>query len=125
MSSPQQVAVARPPGPGVRRVVTGHNAEGKAVVLTDALIEPRLIMDRGPNFWTDLFWTEDAPAHNDVSWSNTISEHSHEFVDRKGSSFRAIEFPPGVTSVSDRLEFISISLRGTHGHKLVEIPSHH
>jgi hypothetical protein len=92
--------LAQPTGPTIRRVITGHTEDGKAVVVEDAAVAPRPVLGRGPSFFTDLFWTEQAPAENGVAWTDTIKNHLNEHVGPEGTSFRAVDFPPNQVSVS-------------------------
>lgn len=55
-----------PPFPPVRRVVTGHTAEGKSIVVEDAPVVPHPYGARRRVYFTDLFWTEEFPSENGV-----------------------------------------------------------
>lgn len=87
------------PGP-VRRIVTGHTAEGKSVILTDAAVEPIPFLGKGPTVMSDIFWQESAPADNSIQWKDTIKDHATEHVGPEGSAFRVVDLPPGLVSVS-------------------------
>ena len=72
----------------VRRVVTGHNAAGKSVVVFDGPLEARTSAN-------DRFaWTTDStPADNSRPGDASEAPHTLEPVPA-GSIFRVVEFPP-------------------------------
>ncbi len=87
------------PGPEIkrfRRIVTGHNAEGRSVILTDET-SPHImpIMDQ-PNFAVTDFWrTAATPADNGPGTAQdpcglpiTVAPPDN------GSVFRVVQFPP-------------------------------
>lgn len=82
----------------IRRVVTGHTPDGKAVVLDDSHVIPHTIQ-HGRSLFVDLFWSESNPDENAVEWKDTTKEHVTELVGTSGSSFRFIQIPPGGSSV--------------------------
>src|ERR1700739_3592475 len=75
-----------------RRIVTGHDAQGKAVVLIDAKLEAKQ-RGPGPNGWTLLWTTREFPA--DVSGS-TDRAQGHVGVPpvANGTVFRIVDFAP-------------------------------
>ncbi|THH11310.1 hypothetical protein EW145_g730 [Phellinidium pouzarii] len=81
----------------VRRVVTGHTPDGKAVVVDDSPVEPHAF-DPSPSLFTDLFWTDTFPPDNDVDFKDLAKEHSQDLISPNGSSFRVVEIPPGTGS---------------------------
>ena len=78
----------------VRRVVTGHDAAGKAVVIKDDV--------RGdPDAWNTLVWTTDtSPASNDGAEDGALRDV--EVTSPGGSLCRYTEVPPGHRSVMHR-----------------------
>lgn len=78
----------------IRRIVTGHDAQGQSVVLMDAPSPHVMYLLGVPNFGvTDLWKTHASPA------SNTGSEDSCALPitlapSRQGTVFRIVEFPP-------------------------------
>ncbi|KAH8111895.1 RmlC-like cupin domain-containing protein [Phellopilus nigrolimitatus] len=94
MSTAENVTFDRPDRAPVRRVVTGHTPEGKAVVLEDAPIEPHPFKG-SPSLFTDLFWEDSAKPSNDVQFRDLVKEHPEELFGADGSSFRVVEVPPG------------------------------
>ena len=82
----------------MRRVVTGHAPDGKAIVLDDS--EVRLDSNREPpHVFADIYWSESNPDKNSVNWKDVTKEHSTELVGPDGSSARVIQAPPGAASV--------------------------
>jgi quercetin dioxygenase-like cupin family protein len=78
--------------PQIRRVVTGHDTEGKAVVVSDGVMEtwrsPR------PGSAGCVFWTTDrTPADNSTQQDRALADPKtcHPF----GSVLRIIEYRPG------------------------------
>ncbi|KIP06580.1 hypothetical protein PHLGIDRAFT_106848 [Phlebiopsis gigantea 11061_1 CR5-6] len=85
--------------PQVRRVVTGHTPEGKAIVVEDGTIAPR---DRGMSQFIDLGWTTDCPANNNGEFTDEVKDHVADIYSETGSSFRAVDVPPGGGSIFHR-----------------------
>jgi mannose-6-phosphate isomerase-like protein (cupin superfamily) len=76
----------------VRRIVTGHDAQGKAVALFDSEVAPK-VRSAGGNAVTMLWVTEEGPV--DVSGSKDRAEAKVGVPPpRNGSIFRIVEFPP-------------------------------
>jgi hypothetical protein len=78
----------------IRRVVTGHNAQGKSVFLSDGPSPHVLAIPGVPTFGlTNLWVTDGAPADNsgskDAAERNVVLEPPPS-----GSIFRVVEFPP-------------------------------
>lgn len=97
-----------PPFSPVRRVVTGHTAEGKSIVIEDAPVVPHPYGARRRVYFTDLFWTEEFPSENGVEFKDQAKEHETDHFSPNGSNFRLSEFPPdGTPSVSSFLSFIA------------------
>ncbi len=78
----------------VRRLVTGHNSDGKSVFLMDSDAPCVLVMDKmGDLTVTDLWETMDSPAENKGEKDNTDRPVHLEPV-ANGTVFRVVDFPP-------------------------------
>jgi mannose-6-phosphate isomerase-like protein (cupin superfamily) len=79
----------------VRRVVTGHDAEGNAVVAMDgAAPNIRTVPNRPPGYWVTQIWmTDAAPAPIDNGADPTYRALRIE-PKKNGTVIRVIEFPP-------------------------------
>ena len=107
MSATSSANETRPP---VRRIVTGHTAEGKAIVAEDSLVAPRPFMGAEALF-TDIHASEGFPSSNDGEFRDTIKEKfSEQLVNPNGSIIRVVDTPPGGSSVS-RNAFLAGYLR--------------
>jgi hypothetical protein len=83
----------------IRRVVTGHDARGKSIILSDGASPHTLTIPGQPNFGlTNLWITNGAPAENagtaDAAAVPVVLEPPPN-----GSIFRVVEFPPDQTLV--------------------------
>ena len=84
----------------IRRIVTGHNAQGKSVIATDAPSPHTLaLLDDPPLGMTDLWVTSGSPADN--SGSEDLAARAAITLEppRGGSIFRVVEFPPDQATV--------------------------
>jgi len=77
----------------VRRVVTGHTPEGKAVVVSDAVVEPFAFGDGGAYH---VLWGADAPAH--FPDDGTAPAWSAPFPPVGGHRLLFMTLPPGSMS---------------------------
>jgi hypothetical protein len=78
----------------VRRVLTGHDADGKSMLLMDGLAPNVKEMTAMPGLaLTDLWETKGAPARNDGSVDNADRPVRLE-PPRGGTILRIVEFPP-------------------------------
>jgi len=78
----------------VRRLVTGHNSEGKSTFLMDADAPCVLVMDKMGNLTvTDLWETMSSPADNTGEKDNT-DRPVHLEPGPNGTVFRVVDFPP-------------------------------
>ena len=78
----------------VRRVVTGHRADGRSSVLIDAPA-PNVKQRAAGNGSTLVWVTDESPADVSVSGDRAAREIGVP-PPRRGSIFRVAEFPPGV-----------------------------
>jgi naringenin degradation protein FdeH len=77
----------------VRRIVTGHNAEGKSVFVMDGDSPFAFTPAKGGVTVTELWETRVAPASN--AGSDEVMDHKFGILPPKnGSVFRIIEYPP-------------------------------
>ncbi|KAK4085118.1 uncharacterized protein Triagg1_108 [Trichoderma aggressivum f. europaeum] len=79
--------------PDPRRIVTGHNSEGKAVVVADGTIpcQPTPI---GANFAV-LFETHEFPVSND-GWEDPTKVRTTDLANKQGIVLRVVDIPPNV-----------------------------
>jgi len=78
----------------IRRIVTGHNAKGKAVIVSDGPAPHVLTLPgRGDFGLTNLWVTDRAPASNDGNADAAARTVVLE-PPANGTIFRVVEFPP-------------------------------
>jgi len=78
----------------IRRVVTGHNARGRSVIVSDGPSPHVLTLPGRPDFaLTDLWVSDRAPASNAGSGDPAKRRMSLE-PPANGTIFRVVEFPP-------------------------------
>lgn len=78
-----------------RRIVTGHDKDGKSVVLKDGDAEGVWFLETAGFTVTALWMTEDTPA--DISGTEDAAEKEVAVgPPENGSIFRTVEFPPVV-----------------------------
>jgi oxalate decarboxylase/phosphoglucose isomerase-like protein (cupin superfamily) len=91
----------------LRRVVTGHDAGGKAVVKIDELC--RNVLSRRPKHSSCVVWTtESVPA--DVSADEDGASRAVATSDPKGTVFRVVQYEPGVAPRRHRTESIDYAV---------------
>jgi quercetin dioxygenase-like cupin family protein len=79
----------------VRRVVTGHDAQGRAIVTIDEIAKN--IVSRREGHSSTVIWTNaDTPADNSEAGDQGLRDVA-DFA-QSGSIFRVIEYAPGVAS---------------------------
>jgi mannose-6-phosphate isomerase-like protein (cupin superfamily) len=94
--------MAKPPS--VRRVVTGHDAHGKANVLIDEVCTD--FKEGRPNGWIRNIWTTDTvPANNDGNEDKSARPGKFTMIE-DGSVFRILHFLPGVQKRMHRTDSI-------------------
>ena len=78
----------------VRRVVTGHDAEGKSIFISDGPARNVKEMASMPGLaLTDLWETKSAPANN-VGDADAADRPVHLEPPKNGTILRVVEFPP-------------------------------
>ena len=85
----------------VRRVLTGHDAEGKSTIIADGIAPNMKEMPSFPGLaLTDLWETTASPAGND-GHADAAARPIHLEPPRNGTIFRIVEFPPDATRPGD------------------------
>lgn len=84
----------------VRRVVTGHDAHGKAVVITDGPA-PMVHVNRHHPDWvsSDIWRTAETPAHIEANFHETTNGARRQLPHTGGTVLRINHFPPEPASV--------------------------
>lgn len=91
----------------LRRVVTGHDADAKAVILIDEIIDnPKA--GRPGALVAPVWITEGFPVDNDGS--EDMAKRKAGTVVPNGSAFRVIEFQPGVQARNHRTSSIDYAI---------------
>jgi quercetin dioxygenase-like cupin family protein len=91
----------------IRRVVTGHDANGKAIVSIDETC--RNVISRRPNHASCVVWsTGEFPTDNDGDADGGTREVAT--VDPNGTIFRLVEYGPGVTPRNHRTESVDYAI---------------
>ncbi|MPZ39669.1 MAG: cupin domain-containing protein [Rhizobiales bacterium] len=91
----------------IRRVVTGHDADGKAVVSIDEI--SKNVISRRANHESCVIWTTgEFPADNDGDADNGLRKVGT--VDPGGTVFRLVEYGPGVTPRNHRTESVDYAV---------------
>ena len=95
----------------IRRIITGHNAKGQSVILSDAPSPHALSLIDDPAFGlTDLWVTSGSPADNAGSADAAARPAITLEPPRGGSIFRVVEFPPDRATVGklDRTKLFEV-----------------
>jgi quercetin dioxygenase-like cupin family protein len=91
----------------IRRVVTGHDAEGRAKVLIDEQVRNVISMRPGAN--SSVIWSSDSlPVNNDGSEDPSGKKISTTITG--GSVFRVVSFGPGVSPRNHRTDSIDYAV---------------
>ena len=86
-------AESAPAGMPTRRIVTGHNSDGKAIVLVDGAPSNVKFRVASGVFSTLLWATDGAPADNSGT-ADAAARESGVAPPPGGSIFRIVDFPP-------------------------------
>jgi quercetin dioxygenase-like cupin family protein len=91
----------------IRRVVTGHDAQGRAVVAIDETC--RNVISRRPNHASCVVWSSGAfPADNADEADGATREVAT--TDPGGTVFRIVEYLPGVAPRNHRTESLDYAV---------------
>ncbi len=91
----------------IRRVVTGHDPSGRAVVSIDEIA--RNVISRRPNHASCVIWsTGEFPTDNDRDADGGAREVAT--TDPNGTVFRLVEYGPGVAPRNHRTESIDYAV---------------
>jgi naringenin degradation protein FdeH len=77
-----------------RRVVTGHNAQGRAVFISDGPAPAVYDRGTGATAVTELWETSATPASNAGNDDPTMGRPQRLPPPKNGSKFRVVEYPP-------------------------------
>jgi quercetin dioxygenase-like cupin family protein len=92
---------------GVRRVITGHDEEGRAIVTIDEICQH--VVSRRPNHQSCVIWsTGSFPADNSENQDGGAREVGT--TDPNGTVFRLVEYQPGVAPRNHRTESIDYAV---------------
>ena len=85
----------------VRRVLTGHDRDGKSIILSDGIAPNMKEMPSFPGLaLTDLWETKGAPASNEGD-ADAAARPVHLEPPKNGTIVRVVEFPPDSTRPRD------------------------
>lgn len=90
----------------VRRVVTGHDKDGKAVVKDDKIMD-NLVVSRPGSTWANLWTTEGTIDNNDETdgaLRKVATSHDN------GSVFRIVHYEPGVARRNHRTDSLDYGI---------------
>jgi quercetin dioxygenase-like cupin family protein len=91
----------------IRRVVTGHDAQGRAKVLIDEQVKN--VISNRPGATSSVIWSSDSlPVDNDSS--DDPSGKSIGTTLKNGSVFRVVRFDPGVSPRNHRTDSIDYAV---------------
>lgn len=91
----------------VRRVVTGHDADGKAIVIYDE-ISGNVVSSRAGQSATVLWQTSQFPSDNNED--GDAAKIPVKTVNPNGTVFRVVEFEPGVAARVHRTNSIDYAV---------------
>lgn len=77
----------------IRRVVTGHDAAGKSIIVEEAIATHVLALGVAEHGVTDLWRTQKVPADN-MGYDDPCKGQLVLAPPRQGTVFRVVEFPP-------------------------------
>ena len=91
----------------LRRVVTGHDANGRAVVITDEIVKNAV--SARPGATASVIWTTEGFAVNNDGNEDT-SRRATGTTLHNGTVFRVVEFAPGGTPRTHRTDSIDYAV---------------
>ena len=91
----------------LRRVVTGHDSNGRAIVMVDEMVKN--VASSRPGAESSVIWTtEGFPIDNSGSADTSTRKTGTTLAN--GSVFRVVEFSPGVASRNHRTDSIDYAV---------------
>ena len=78
----------------IRRVVTGHNAQGQSIFIMDGPAPSVHSRGTGATASTELWVTNGTPADNSGNGDPTVSQPRRLPPPKHGTVFRVVEYPP-------------------------------
>jgi quercetin dioxygenase-like cupin family protein len=90
--------------PKIRRVVTGHDEHGKAIVKIDEVC-PQFKEGRPNGYLCNIWTTDTSPADNSDQADNGLRDGKFTMIEN-GTVFRILDFRPGVQKRSHRTDTI-------------------
>ncbi len=91
-----------------RRVVTGHDPQGRAVITSDRVVDNQVVRRAGHRSFV-LWMTDEVPAHDldgpDPAELTTLDRSVPE-----GTVFRIVEYGPGVSPARHRTDSIDYAV---------------
>jgi quercetin dioxygenase-like cupin family protein len=91
----------------IRRVVTGHDAQGRAKVLIDEQVKN--VISNRPGATSSVIWSSDSlPVNNDGN-DDPSGRHIGTTL-KNGSVFRIVKFDPGVSPRNHRTDSIDYAV---------------
>lgn len=91
----------------IRRVVTGHEPDGKATILIDEISKDHVSFRKGANVY-NIWSTKKLPADNDDTTDGAKGIAGTAV--KGGSVFRVIEYEPGVLPRNHRTDSIDYAI---------------
>ena len=91
----------------IRRVVTGHDANGRAIVKIDEIAK-KVVSSRPGQAATVIWTTEGFPVDN--SGQGDGSERTVSTSEHNGTVFRVVEYGPGVSPRNHRTDSIDYAV---------------
>ncbi|KAJ5891364.1 uncharacterized protein N7473_007592 [Penicillium subrubescens] len=93
--------------PHPRRIVTGHNSQGAAIVVDDDVI-PCLPTSIKCNFAV-LYETHQFPVSND-EWVDPAKARTTDLSNKTGTVLRVVDFPPNTETLFHRTESLDFGI---------------
>jgi quercetin dioxygenase-like cupin family protein len=90
----------------VRRVVTGHDAAGKAIVKSDQVMD-NLVVSRPGSTWANL-WTTEGTIDNNDETDGALRKVATSHDD--GTVFRIVHYAPGVAKRNHRTDSLDYGI---------------
>lgn len=91
-------STAAPQPPPVRRVITGHAPDGKAIFADDAPVRSYPFKDT-TTVMTDLYRADGYPSSNNGGFGDAIGPCEDGLVNPGGGFFRIVDMPPHTETV--------------------------